>query len=118
MFSFLKKNEIPLNVEGIHRAFCDLKEKYPDVLEEFVFSRNDIYPFSPLLERTLFRLQNSGLISTVNPDFKKCIISRKSKAYIRKNILPIFRDEEKRKFEKMGKSFERRILMKRNYEGR
>ena len=118
MFSFLKKNEIPLDVENIHRAFCKLKEKYPEILEEFVFSRNDIYPFSPLLERTLFRLQNSGLISTVNPDFKRCIISDESKAYIRKSILPIFQDEEKRKLEKMGKTFEQRITMKQNVSGR
>jgi hypothetical protein len=106
MFSFLKKNEIPLDTERIHRAFYRLKEKYPDILEEFVFSRNDVYPFSALLERTLFRLQNSGLISTVNPDFKRCIISDESKTYIQEHTLPIFQDEEKHKLEEMGKMFE------------
>jgi len=106
MFSFLEKNEIPLDSEKIHRAFYKLKEKYPGILEEFVFSRNDIYPFSSLLERILFRLQNSGVISTVNPDFKRCMISDESKNHIREHILPIFQDEEKHKLEEIGKMFE------------
>lgn len=106
MLSFLKKKEIPLDTEKIYRSFYKLKEKYPKVFEEFVFSRNDVYPFSSLLSRILFRLQNAGIISTVNPDFKRCIISDESKTYIQKNILPIFQPREQEKLKEIAKMFE------------
>jgi hypothetical protein len=107
MLSFLEKKEIPLDTERLYRSFYKLKEKYPEFLKEFVFSRNDVYPFSSLLWRILFRLQNAGVISTVNPDFKRCIISDESKAYIRKNILPIFELAEQKKLEEMARIFEK-----------
>jgi hypothetical protein len=106
MLSFLKKKEIPLETERIYCSFYKLKEKYPEFFEEFIFSRNDVYPFSSLLWRILFRLQNAGIISTVNPDFKRCIISDESKAYIQKNILPIFQPEEQQKLKEVAKMFE------------
>jgi hypothetical protein len=106
MLSFLEKKEIPLDTERIYRSFYKLKEQYPEFLEEFIFSRNDVYPFSSLLWRILFRLQNAGFISTVNPDFKRCIISDESKAYIQKNILPIFHAKEQEKLKEIAKKFE------------
>jgi hypothetical protein len=107
MLSFLDKEEIPLDTERIYQSFFKLKQKYPEFLKEFVFSRNDVYPFSSLLWRVLFRLQNAGVISTVNPDFKRCIISDKSKDYIRKNVLPIFSPAEQVILADMAKIFEK-----------
>jgi|Deesub1362B_J571_1020462.scaffolds.fasta_scaffold03345_3 hypothetical protein len=110
MLSFLETEEIPADYEKIHSAINYLKNDYPELLGEFVFSKGDIYPFSKLLERVLFRLQNGGIISTVNPDFKRCIIPANSRNYIRRNILPLFSDEEKRKLKEMSKKFHSLII--------
>ena len=109
MFSYFRSENIPLDVRKIHSTLCELKKKYPEMLEEFSFSKNDVYPFSRLLERVFFRLQNSSLISTVNPDFKECIIKADSKEYIRKNVLPLFKKVNQVKLEKMGKEFEQLV---------
>ena len=110
MFSFFDGETIPLDVRKIHAAMYEVKKKFPEMLGEFSFSENDVYPFSRLLERVFFRLQNSSLISTVNPDFKECIIRSESKEYIEKNVLPLFEEDEKIKLEKMGKAFERLVI--------
>lgn len=110
IFSFLTVNQIPLDIKRIHSAFFKLKQKYPDMFEQFVFSRKGYYPYSTLLERVLFRLQNSDLINTINPDFKICIISKESKKYIKKNILLLFKEEDRSKLAEMGKDFEEFVL--------
>jgi len=109
MFSFFDSETIPLDVRKIHTAMYEVKREFPEMLKEFSFSENDVYPFSRLLERVFFRLQNSSLISTVNPDFRECIVKNESKKYIRENVLPLFENDEKIKLEKMGKAFERLV---------
>jgi hypothetical protein len=106
MFSFFEKDKIPLDVEKIHSTICIIKKKYPRMLKEFLFSENDVYPFSRLLEKVLFRLQNSGLIRPIAPDFKTAILDETSKKYIRNNILPLFKREEQKELAEMGKLFE------------
>lgn len=110
MFSFLDKEEFPSDIAKIHTALYNVKKQFPRLLEEFIFSENDVYPYSPLLERVLFRLQNSGLISTVNPEFKKCIISNESKKFIKKEILPLFDKDKQKEIFNMGKLFEKLLL--------
>jgi len=107
ILSFLTVEKIPLDTKRIHTAMHEVKQEHPDMLESFRFSRGDLYPFSRLLEKTLFRLQNSSLISTTNPDFKNCIVSRESKEFIRRNILPLFSRNEQQQLQEMGRSFER-----------
>ena len=109
IFSLVQTERIPLDVRRIHTAIHELKKKYPEMLTKFTFSQKDVYPFSRLLERVLFRLQNSSLISTVNPDFKICIVSKESKEYVHKNIQPSFSDDEQEKLKQMAKMFERLV---------
>jgi hypothetical protein len=106
MLSFLDLEQIPSSYRVIHTCVNRLKEEYPELLEEFVFSHGDFYPFSRLLERVLFRLQNSGLINTINPDFDVCVIPIESKKYIKDNILPLFSEEEQRKLKEMSVKFQ------------
>ncbi len=106
LFSFLTVEKIPLSSNRIHSAVYKLKGKYPEMFEDFVFSTKDYYPYSALLERVLFRLQNADIINTINPDFKKCIVSKESKEYVKKKILPLFGTEEQKKLEDMGKIFQ------------
>lgn len=109
IFSFVEAEQIPLDVKRIHSAIFKLKQRYPGMFKQFVFSRNDYYPYSVLLERVLFRLQNADLINTINPDFKICIISKESKDYIKKNVLPLFEQEDRKKLQKMGEDFEKAV---------
>ena len=109
IFSFVEAEQIPLDVKRIHSAIFKLKQQYPKMFKKFVFSRNDYYPYSILLERVLFRLQNADLINTINPDFKICIISKESKGYIQKNVLPLFEQEDRKKLQKMGEDFEKAV---------
>ena len=85
ILSFLTTENIPLNTGKIHTAVFELKKKEPEVFEDFVFTTEDCYPHSALLERVLFRLQNADLISTVNPDFKQFIVTKASKRHIKNN---------------------------------
>lgn len=110
IFSFLTVEQIPLDVKKIHSAIFELKNKYPEMFKEFVFSRKDYYPHSVLLERVLFRLQNADLINTVNPDFKVCIVSKNSKRYIKQNIVTLFAVEDKNKLAEMGQFFQKSVL--------
>ncbi len=80
------------------------------MFKEFVFSRRDYYPYSVLLERVLFRLQNADLINTVNPDFKVCIVSEDSKKYIKENIVTLFTAPERSKLAEMGAFFQKTVL--------
>lgn len=109
ILSFLTVEKIPLDVKKIHTAISELKKKHPKMFKQFVFSRKDYYPYSTLLERVLFRLQNSDLINTVNPDFKICIVSKKSKTFIKDNILTLFKDEDKKKLGEMGTFFQQYV---------
>lgn len=110
IFSFLTVDQIPLDVKKIHSAFYQLKQEWPKMFNQFVFSRKGYYPYSNLLETVLFRLQNSDLINTINPDFKRCIVSKESKSHIKKNILPLFGEEEIKELAKMGQVFENLVL--------
>jgi len=110
IFSFLTVDQIPLDVKKIHSAFYQLKQEWPKMFNQFVFSRKGYYPYSNLLERVLFRLQNSDLINTINPDFKRCIVSKESKSHIKKNILSLFGEEEIKELVKMGQVFENLVL--------
>jgi hypothetical protein len=111
IFSFLSVNEIPLDNKLLHTAIWNLKKKYPDYFKEFIFSEVDYYPFSSLFERILFRLQNSNLINTINPGFKRCIIEEGSKKYIRENISPLF-GKKNDEIKKIAEDFEKMVVSK------
>jgi hypothetical protein len=113
VLSFLTVDRIPLNSSKIHSAFFKLKQEHSEMFRDFVFATNDYYPYSALLERVLFRLQNADLINTINPDFKECIIGKRSKTYIQKHILPLFDSEDRRKLKELGETFQRTILASR-----
>jgi len=114
MISFLGGEQFPLDSRKIHSAVHEIKTKFPELLAEFSFTRNDVYPFSRLLERVLFRLINSGLVYYIGPDMKVGIISNKSKQHIKKNILPLFGREDQEKLAQMGRLFEQLILQQPN----
>jgi hypothetical protein len=110
IFFFLEKDEIPLDTQKIHTAFFEVKKKFPELLDEVLFSTKDVYPYSRELEKVLFRLGASDLISWLNPDFKVLRISEKSKNFIREKILPLFDRHQQENLKQMGKLFEQLIF--------
>jgi hypothetical protein len=87
-----------------------VKKKFPELLDEVLFSTKDVYPYSRELEKVLFRLGASDLISWLNPDFKVLRISEKSKNFIREKILPLFDRHQQENLKQMGKLFEQLIF--------
>lgn len=71
MICEMNSKELPTDPKDIHGAIMQLKDQYPDLLRDFVFFKGNNYPFSDLLERVLFRLESSLLLSTLNPSYEK-----------------------------------------------
>ena len=56
------RKRFPGDLSDFHSMFERIKKEIPSLLQEFIFSTNDLYPYSKLLERVLFRLFNSEII--------------------------------------------------------
>lgn len=111
MLSFLDVDSFPGSARRIQMAVNELKNDYPEILTDFIFSDGDIYPFSRLLERVLFRLESGGIIGMVNPDFERYTISDESKIAVRREIVDkIFPREQKDTLAEMGNKFQSLIL--------
>ena len=107
----LQKNEwLPTEDKKIHTALFKLQKEYPDLFGEFIFSRGDLYPFSKELEEILFRLQQSGVLGTINPGFEKYILPNKSKKVILESLSEKLSKEEKEKLEQMTNKFESLLM--------
>lgn len=110
MLSFLgeKTERFQADPKVINEAVFELKGKFPQLLERFAFSTDagDLYPFSPLLERVLARLQLSRIITMENPDWTTFIIRPAAKEYIRQHILTAFSEDEKNQLKTMAQVLE------------
>ena len=73
----------------IHRKIAELQKRneYKGLLEDFEFIDYYPYPYSPLLGRILNRLQESRLLSSLNPDYEVYVMEPVSKDAIRSSIL-------------------------------
>jgi hypothetical protein len=109
MLSYMGEDKFPANANLIHSAIFHIQEDHSELLEGLTFSRGDLYPFSRQLERVLFQLQNSGIISTLNPGFKQCEIPSGTKEYLVKEILPLFTADEQEELQLMANEFEKKI---------
>ena len=87
----------------IHTAMFSLREKYPLLLRQFVFTDGDVYPRSPLLERVFERLGLSRFLVTVGSDFDPYILRNKKR--IEAEILPEFTEKEREVLGEMAKEF-------------
>lgn len=103
LFLQIKGEKFLLDIQKIHSAVKQLKGRFP-LFDEFVFTRNDVYPYSPLLEKVIFRLIQCDLIQYLS-DMKTGIISAESKKWIRENVFPLFERKEQKKLIEAGKLF-------------
>jgi hypothetical protein len=85
----LLPKEFSNDPEKIHTTIARLQKipRYRWLLGDFEFLDYDPYPYSPMLGRTLNRLQESRLLSSINPDYQKYQVNSDSRKAIREEIL-------------------------------
>lgn len=88
----------------IHTKIAELQRKneYKDLLEDFEFIDYYPYPYSPLLGRILNRLQESRLLSSLNPGYEVYVMEDVSKDAIRSSILEKKLSAQHAKLEQMA----------------
>lgn len=72
IFSKVEEKNIKKDPAMIHQAIFELKkrdENLNKLLEDFIFDKSGITPFSELLDRVLFRLETSCIFGTMNPRY-------------------------------------------------
>ncbi len=60
------RGKITADRESLHKAFYDLKRRYPEVLKLFSFRERELFPESMQLDQALSNLDATGLISRQN----------------------------------------------------
>ena len=75
--------------EKIHTTIARLQKlpRYRWLLNDFEFLEYDPYPYSPQLGRILNRLQESRLLSSINPEYEKYEVKAVSRNAIKRDIL-------------------------------
>jgi hypothetical protein len=98
------KEEFNNDPVKIHRTISKLREneKYREILEDFEFIEYPDFPYSPLLGRTLNRLQESRVLASINPSYDKYQLNKGSKEEIVKQILDKKLFEEKDKLKEIA----------------
>lgn len=99
------KSEFKGNQRTLQEAVFQLKRKYKDFFDEFVFSV-DLYPYSQLLERVFSRLELSRIISFDNPDYRYFVLTSNGKEYIQRNVMHVFSPEDQKILKEIAKDFE------------
>jgi hypothetical protein len=114
MLSFVNGERFSGNPKTIHEAILELKGKYGDLLQDFVFTdaKHDVFPVSPLLEDVFARLQLSRIIRMENPDFEIYILTQRAKDYATAKIVTRFDKRERQQLKEMAESFEKKAPAK------
>lgn len=100
LLAYLPK-EFNNDAEKIHSIFYELKRdgKYNDLIGSLEFVQYERFPYSPLLGRILNRLQESRLLSSMNPEYLKYQIKDESRKAIESYYLeagkPLYSQREK-----------------------
>ena len=96
LFARLKSEILTTDDNTLHSTIFELKKEYPDFFKDFTFSRGDIYPFSKELEGILFRLQQSGVLGSINPTWEFFIFPETSKKIVLEHLSNKFSEQEKK----------------------
>jgi len=68
------QTKIPKAKAFFQQTFYRLQQESPDFLGDFIFDESGLTPFSDELDSILFRLEASGVLHTLNPAYKDCLI--------------------------------------------
>ena len=106
VFGFLEGNITPSNRKIIHESMKHIKDNYPAMMSDFIFTTDDVLSYSPLLERVLLRLQITSTIEMINPSGTYYQIAPRVKDNLRKRASKVFTDDEQRQLKEMARMFE------------
>ena len=81
-FSRTGREDFNASKEAIHRAFFELKKRYPKLFEELTFMTCENFPFSKQLEQIYFRFQQARGISIPNPYYKTFQITQATREIV------------------------------------
>ncbi len=96
-----------------HRIIKSLLDNYKDrvsnlLLEEFIFSQEDIYPFSKLLESVLIRLQIPNIITADNPTYERYRMENSSRTFMKNNAENLFSPSQLSIIKEMANEFKKK----------
>ncbi len=94
--------------EVIHTLVSE--EKYPLLVESFIFSDAGPKPFSPDLSEAMSRLQLSGLVGRENPEYITVLIKPAAKDYFEKVLRRVLSPEQIKELEKAADRFAQLML--------
>ena len=112
VFGFLEGNTSPSNRKIIHESMKHIKDDYPTMMSDFIFTTDDVFSYSPLLERVLGRLQISNTIEMINPSGTFYQIAPRVKDDLRKRASKLFTVDEQRQLKEMARMFEELAMPK------
>lgn len=112
VFGFLEGNTSPSNRKIIHESMKHIKDDYPTMMSDFIFTTDDVFSYSPLLERVLVRLEISNTIEMRNPSGTYYQISPRVKNDLRKRASKLFTDDEQQQLKEMARMFEELAMPK------
>lgn len=97
-------DKFPNDPKKIHGTIKRLQRKpqYKDLLGDFEFLDYYPYPYSPELGRILNRLQESRLLSSLNPEYEQYVVGSPSKQAIKANILEKKLSEHKQRLDEIA----------------
>lgn len=107
LFAFLDKDTISSASPVLHNALYKLtqKDKYKEFFKEYIFEHRSYFPFSKELHTDLLNLEQSGQLSTPNPDFIDYTVKPKLKSTFDLYTKSLFSTEEIAILEEMAKDF-------------
>lgn len=105
----IKNKPLKLDEKIFQITLYEYQQKFPDLLNEFFFSKSGTYPYSDLLERILHRAKISRNLKTVNPDFEYVELKDGVHKYTEEEIIPKFEDRDYQKLKEIGIELNRKL---------
>lgn len=100
------------NIE-LQSVVSDLTTRHHELLAKyFPFSNVGPRPYSPALGDAISRLQLSGLIGRVNPDYKVVLVKPAAKRYYEEFVKPSLSTDQTAELAKIGQEFKELVLAK------
>lgn len=97
-----------LRVQAVYRAFAELREKYPNWLQDmsFTYGPADTVPVSGVLEDILFDLGSSGIMAVENPWYRNLKIPASKLELMRKAISERRSETERGELKRLADEFD------------
>ncbi|MBA4387436.1 MAG: hypothetical protein C0404_05605 [Verrucomicrobia bacterium] len=111
MLANLAVSDIPASIPRLHTALCQLQKQqaFARLLADYVFEDRSHFPFSRDFQTDLVNLEQSGHLSTSNPDFITYSIRQKLKTTFENYGKPLFTAEEGNLLKQMADEFEKAL---------